>query len=36
VGLCGKLSLLNVQIESMTRKLIAFEVLQSEPSTMNQ
>jgi len=36
VGLCDKLSLLNVQIESMTRKLIVFEVLQAEPSTMNQ
>jgi hypothetical protein len=36
VGLCGKLSLLNVQVESMARKLIVFEVLQAEPGTMNQ
>jgi hypothetical protein len=36
VGLCGKLSLLNVQVESMACKLIVFEVLQAEPGTMNQ
>lgn len=35
-GLCGKLSALNVQMKSMAHQLSSLEMLQSEPSKMNQ